>query len=104
MKSFLAWLKSAKWIALVVLAVGAGVLLLVLRKMFWGPKPEGPTRLPDVPPALQKKVEKAQEEAIKAKVEAKITAEIDKKEVEEILQIDDGAERRKRLAEKLKNL
>ena len=32
------------------------------------------------------------------------TAEAEKKEVEEILKIDDGKERRKRLAEKLRNL
>jgi hypothetical protein len=104
MKSLIAWLKSAKWVLYVVLAVGTGILFLVLRKMFFGPKPEGPTRLPDVPPALQRKVDQVQEEALKAKVEAKVTAEDDKKKLDEITKIDDGAERRKQLAQMLQNL
>lgn len=98
------WLKSTKWVLYSVLAVGAGILLLALRHLFYGDKPTGPGRLPDVPEALRKKVEQAQEEAIKAKVEAKMVAETDKKQVEEILKIDDGAERRKRLADKLRAL
>jgi len=104
MSKFLVWLKSAKWILYVVLAVGTGILLLVLRKLFFGPKPDVPSKLPDVPPALQRKVDQAQEEALKAKVEAKVTAEDDKKQLDEITKIDDGVERRKRLAQMLQNL
>ena len=100
----IAWLKSAKWVVYLVLATIVGVLALTLRKLFVIPRPEGPTRLPDIPPALRAKVEKAQEEAIKAKIEAKVTAEADKKDIVEILQIDDGIERRKRLADKLRQL
>lgn len=98
------WLKSAKWVLYLAIAIGSGVLLLALRHLFYGAKPTGPSRLPDVPEALRKKVEQAQEEAIKAKVEAKVVAETDKKQVEEILKIDDGVERRKRLADKLRSL
>jgi uncharacterized membrane protein YdfJ with MMPL/SSD domain len=104
MTSLLIWLKSAKWVLYLILAVAAGILLLTLRKMFVIPRPIGPNRLPDVPPALQAKVEKAQEEALKAKVAAKVTADTDKQELTQILQIDDGVERRKRLAEKLRTL
>lgn len=104
MKTLIAWLKQTKWVLYVILAVGTGILLLVLRKMFFGPKPDVPTRLPDVPPALQRKVDQVQEEALKAKVEAKVTAEDDKKQLDEITKIDDGAERRKRLAQMLQNL
>lgn len=104
MKKLTAWLKSMKWVVYVVIATGLGILLLVLRNIFAGPKPKGPERLPDVPPKLREKVAQVEEEALKAKIEAKVTAEAEKKEVEEILKIDDGKERRKRLAEKLRNL
>jgi hypothetical protein len=104
MKKLVAWVKSIKWLAYAVLAVSFGVLLLILRNLFFGPKPKGPERLPDVPPKLREKVEKAEEAALRAKVEANVTAEAEKKAVEEILKIDDGKERRRRLAEKLRNL
>jgi hypothetical protein len=102
MTVLLTWLKTAKWVLYLVLAIAAGILLFSLRKLFVIPRPTGPTRLPDVPPALQAKVEKAQEEALKAKVEARVTADADKQELVEILKIDDGVERRKRLADKLR--
>jgi hypothetical protein len=104
MKTFLAWLKSAKWLALAVGAVVLGVLLLVLRNLFFGPRPSGPSRLPDVSPKLREKVAKAEEEALRAKIEAKVQASEDKKDLEEIAKIEDGVERRKRLAEKLRSL
>lgn len=104
MTAFMVWIKSAKWVLYLVLAVTAGILLLTLRKLFVLPRPDGPTRLPDVPPALRAKVEHAQEEALKAKIEAKTTAEADKKDLVEILQVDDGIERRRRLADKLRQL
>jgi hypothetical protein len=104
MTSIINFLKSAKWVLYSVLAIGVGVLLFSLRRLFSSPSPAGPDRLPDVPEVLKKKVEAAQEEALKAKVEAKLTADSDKKQVEDILKIDDGAERRKRLADKLRML
>lgn len=104
MKAFVAWLKTAKWILYLILAVALGVLLLVLRRAFFGERPERPVRLPDVPEALRRKVEKVEEEALIAKTEAKVTAASEKKEVEEIMKIEDGVERRKRLAAKLSTL
>lgn len=104
MKRFIAWMKSAKWILYLVLTVAVGVLMLTLRHMFFGEKPDKPTRLPDVPDALRRKVEKVEEEALVAKAEARVTAEADKKEIEEILKIDDGVERRRQLADKLRML
>lgn len=104
MKKLLSWLKSAKWVAYAMIAVVVGVLLLVLRNLFAGPRPDRPGRLPDVPEKLKEKVDKVQEEALKAKIEAKVQAEDDKKEIEEILQVQDGRERRAKLAEKLANL
>lgn len=96
--------KRMKWLLLAILALGVVVVTWVLRSLFGGPKAEGPSRLPPVPPKLQEKVDKAEEEALKARVEAKVTAETDKKELEEIGKIADGKERRKRLADKLKQL
>lgn len=104
MKKLIAWLKSAKWVAYTVIAAVVGVILLVLRFLFFGPKPDRPGRLPDVPEKLKEKVEKVQEEALQAKVESKVKAESDKKEIEVIMQIDDGKVRREKLAAKLKNL
>ncbi len=105
MTKIVSFLKSTRWILYAALAIGTGVLLFTLRHLFFGDPPKATNyRLPDVPEPLRKKVEAAQEEAVKAKVEAKITAVEDKVAVEEILKIEDGTERRKRLAEKLRTL
>ena len=49
-------------------------------------------------------MEKAEEGALIARVEARVKAEEATKELEEIAAVDDGAERRKRLAEMLNGL
>ncbi len=93
-----------KWLLWTVLAFGVAVVTWLLRSLFSGHTPEGPTKLPTIPAKLQAKVDKAEEEALKARVEATVTAVEDKKELEEIAKIPDGKERRKRLADKLRQL
>lgn len=94
--------KRASWLLWAFVALTFAVVVWTLRGLFNGPKHAGPTRLPPVPEKLRAKVDKAEEEALKAKVEATVKAEEAKHELEEIGKITDGAERRKRLAERLK--
>lgn len=96
------WKRTA-WVLWVILAFTFAVLVWVVRGLFNGPKHAGPSRLPPVPEKLQAKVDQAEEEALKARVEATAKAEEDKRDLEEIGKISDGAERRKRLAEKLRS-
>lgn len=101
------WLKkiwtSSKWIALVVIAVAVVVVLWLARTLFTR-DPHAPARLPEVPDALKKKVQKAEEDALIARVKANAEAEAAKKILDDAATIDDGEERRKRLAEALRQL
>jgi hypothetical protein len=95
-----------KWV-LIAVAVGIGlVAIFMLRGIFRRESPDGSKTdvLPDVSEALKDKVRQAEEEALIARVEARVEAETQKKELEEISTIDDGAERRKRLAAMLRGL
>lgn len=103
MKWLISKFKGAKWLAWAGLGVVAVVILFIVRGLFSGPKTPG-KRLPEVPNALKEKVEKAEEGALIARVEARVKAEEATKELEEIAAVDDGAERRKRLAEMLNGL
>jgi hypothetical protein len=94
--------KQASWVLWALVALTFAVVVWTLRGLFHGPANVGPTRLPLVPEKLQAKVDKAEEEALKAKVEATVKAEEAKHALEEIGKIPDGAERRRRLAERLK--
>ena len=106
MKKIFAFLKQTQWILWASLAVVVGILLWVLRGFFEAPKaaPAGSSRLPPIPEALRAKVEQAQEAALKARVEARVQAAEEKKEIEDISKIPDAAERRRRLAEKLRRI
>lgn len=96
--------KHLKWFALGALAIGAAVLTLLLRGVFVPKRGAGRPSLPPLPEGLKEKVQKAEEEALVARVEARVKAEHEVKELEEVAKIDDGAERRKRLAEMLNGL
>jgi len=60
--------------------------------------------LPEVSERLKAKVEKVEEDALIARVRARVEAEKAEKRLEEIAKVDDGIERRKRLAEYLSSL
>lgn len=100
MTTLAVWWKVLKWIFYLILATGVACLVWMVRKAFRKPPPA-----PSEPPsALETKVVQVEVEALQARVEAKVTADEDKKKVVEILKVDDGAERRKQLAEMLNNL
>lgn len=104
MKTLVSWFRSFKYLSWIVLALVVGAGILVARSLFFGPRKEGPGRLPEVPKKLQEKVAKVEEEALVAKVEARVEAQKANEVLEEVAAIDDGAERRKRLAAVLKDL
>jgi hypothetical protein len=91
--------------------IGVGVFLTLavtffLRGLFRKEKPDGTIEdmLPAVEEGLKEKVRAAEEAALVARVEARVEADTKREELAEISQIDDGAERRKRLAAMLRGL
>lgn len=93
----------------ILVAVGVFMTLIVtffLRGLFRREKPDGSTEdlLPKVEEDLKEKVRAAEEAALVARVEARVEADTQREELAEISQLDDGAERRKRLAAMLRGL
>lgn len=105
MKTLKVFWTKGKWVFLVILAVCLTVLGFVIRGLFHSPQDSGiAKRLPDVPKPLKAKVEKAETAALVAKAESKVKANYHKKELAVIMEEDDGAERRKKLADLLNRL
>jgi hypothetical protein len=102
MKTVVAFLKSMKWVAWIILALGVGILFWFLRGLFDGPGPTGKgedgSYLPPVPKKVQDKVDKAEEDALTTKAGNKATTDAERGELDVIRKIPDGKERRKRLA------
>ncbi len=98
--------KRFKWVIIGVGVAIAIALLFLLRGLFQTEHPDGSKTdpLPEVSEKLKEAVRHAEEEALVARVEARVEAETQKKELEEIGTIEDGAERRRRLAEMLRGL
>ena len=65
---------------------------------------EGKFVIPDPPTKLKEKVDRAEEDALRAKVAAKAKADEQRAQLDQVGQIEDGAERRKRLAEMLRTM
>ena len=103
MKWLISIFKRTKWVAWAVLAVATVAVVWFFRTLFTA-DPKAPARLPEVPAALKYKVAKAEEDALIARVEASVEAEKAKELLDEAAAIDDGVERRKRLAEALRRL
>lgn len=97
-----AWWHRSRWVVWVVIGVCAIIMLAVLRSLVLK-KPGGDSGgiLPPVPKAIQDRVNQAQEDNLRVRVEATVKADDQKKQLADVLKIDDGAERRKRLAEML---
>lgn len=93
------WFAKSRWVLWAILGFLVVLVLAILRGFLDPKKKEAEPGLPPVPKALQDKVNKAEEDGLKARVEATVKAEEQKKQLDEVLKIDDGAERRKRLAE-----
>lgn len=104
MNQLKAWWAKSRWAVWVVIGVCFAIMVLVLKSLLnVKPKPGegGGGLMPPVPKVLQDKVDKAQEDNLVARVTAKVKADDDKKKLDDVMKIDDGAERRKRLAEML---
>ena len=99
MKTLVSLVKNTKYVLWVIAAVVVGVLFFLARTLFAMPRSVGTGRLPEVPEKLRTKVEKVQEDALVARVEARVEATKAKEELDRVAEIEDGAERRKRLAE-----
>lgn len=106
MNQLKAWWAKSRWAVWVVLGVIVAILTLVIRSLLGGKNTggSGGGGLPPIPKALQEKVERAEEDNLRERVLAKSKADGDRKDIDDIMKIDDGAERRKRLAEKLGKL
>lgn len=104
---FWAWVASARWYLLAAISAVLALFVLFLRITKRTP-PELPagqgTALPEVPRPLQDKVRAAEEQALVARVQATAQAEAHREALVEIAKVDDGAERRRRLAAMLQNL
>lgn len=103
-----AFWKRSKW---VLIAVAGGVLLVVaflLRGLFTrrdpAPRPDEPQPLPPIDERIKERVAQVEEEATVARIEAKVRADTDREQLERINQVEDGAERRRRLAAMLRRL
>jgi hypothetical protein len=98
--------KRSKWVILAVAAACLAVLAVVLRGLIFREPPEGKKidMLPEVDEALKMKVRQAEEESLVSRVEARVQAETQKQELQEVMKVEDGAERRRRLAEMLRRL
>lgn len=104
-----AFWKRSKWVILSVAAALVAVLAFILRGLFTKKPsqpvaPDTPQPLPPIDERIREKVTKAEEEALVARVEARVQAETQRAELDEIAKVEDGAERRRRLAEMLRRL
>jgi|WetSurMetagenome_2_1015567.scaffolds.fasta_scaffold107430_2 hypothetical protein len=98
--------KRSKWVILAVAAVALGVLGVVLRGLVFREPPEGKKVdvLPEVHEAIKEKVQQAEEAALVSRVEARVQAETQTQALQEVMKVEDGAERRRRLAAMLRGL
>jgi hypothetical protein len=105
MNQLKAWWARSRWVVWVVIGVCFAIMVLVLKSLFdVKQKPGAGTDgglMPAIPKVLQDKVDQAQEDNLTARVTAKVKADEDKKKLDDVLKVEDGAERRKQLAKLL---
>lgn len=103
-----AFWKRSKWMILSVLAAIVGVIAFILRGLFVRKPPinEIPDNqsLPPIDARIKENVTRVEEEALVARIEATIRAETDREQLERIAKVEDGVERRRRLAAMLRRL
>ena len=104
-----AFWKRSKWVLISVGAVILIVVIVILRGAFRkkaDPKrdPDGAISLPPIDERIKEHVAQVEEEATVARIEARVKADTDREQLERINKIDDGAERRRRLAAMLRRL
>lgn len=102
MDNLKAWWAKSRWAVWLIIGIIFAIMVLVLRSLLnVKPQPGEPAGLPPIPKVLQEKVNQAEEDGMRVRVTANAKADEQKKQLDEVLKIDDGAERRKRLAEML---
>lgn len=89
--------KNLKWLLWGLVAFVTTTLAIIFKGMEV-PEERRKPKVPDLPPKLKQRVRKAEEAAVVARVTAKVKHDHQKEELEEIKQISDDDERRKRLA------
>lgn len=103
-----AFWKRSKWAILAIVGALVVVLAFILRGLFTGKSPERkpgePQPLPAIDERIHEHVRRAEEEAVVARIEATIRADTDLEQLERISKVEDGAERRRRLAAMLRRL
>ncbi len=100
MKILLAQIKAHFWAALGVLTVVGLILFAILRLLFTkGPVLVPGKLIPDPPQALLDRKAQAEENALVLKATSQAQTDVKKVELANITKIDDGKERRKRLAD-----
>lgn len=100
MNQLVAFWKSIKWVLLLVLGAIVSVLVLLLTKH----KPAEGNSAFTPPTPLQEKIEKAEEAALVAKASAKAVDDAKQAQLKTIAAVEDGAERRKQLADFLRTV
>ena len=101
------WAASAKWVFWILLGACAVILVFVVKGLFTkAPLVDGNDNalIPHIPKFIQERVRAAEDNALVVKATTKAKSAAQQKELGEITKIDDGAERRKRLAAFLKTL
>lgn len=96
------WVRRYWWALLLgALTVGTAILHRLARapSLPLGPPPPTPIR-----DAIRQRVEAAEEESLRVRVETQTETRVAKEELEKVSSIEDGAERRRRLAEMLRGL
>lgn len=98
--------KRLKYLLYAVGAAVVAVLAVIFRGAIVSKTNDGKKRIAParVPPKLQQAVQQAHEEALVEKALAKSQAEEQRQELQEIQKVDDGVERRKRLAAFIRTL
>lgn len=94
------WWKHAKYWFWAAVAIGFGVLLLVIRGLLQKKGEEGKSSgLPEAPAVIQAIADKAFEDSIKVRAATKAQTDAQKAQLETISKIDDAKARRKALAD-----
>ena len=97
-----AWVRRYWWALLLGgLTIGTAILHHLARAPRLPPGPPPPTPIRD---AIRQRVEAAEEESLRVRVETQTETRVVKEELEKVSAIEDGAERRRRLAEMLRGL
>ena len=100
-----AWLSRFRWALWAFLGVALAAGLWALRRLTLSPAELATSATgPDPLAPIQEKVTRAEEQALVARVQATAKADADRDRLAETMKVEDGAERRRRLAEHLQSL